>query len=195
MYAVKTVAALFVRADSYYKTMPGVDAWDEARDARNWPGGCPVVAHPPCRGWGRLRRFSHATESEKELAIDAVAYVRRNGGVLEHPEESTLWVSCRLPRPGQSPDIYGGWTLQLEQFHFGHRAEKSTWLYVVGIEPDGLPPLPCRAGRPTHCIRPTRAYPRLPSVTKREREQTPPAFAEWLISLARRCEVREEIAA
>jgi hypothetical protein len=33
------VAALFVRADSIYKTLPGVDAWDEARDARQWPAG------------------------------------------------------------------------------------------------------------------------------------------------------------
>jgi hypothetical protein len=39
-----TVAALFVLADSVYKTLPGVDAWDEARDARRWPGGGPVVA-------------------------------------------------------------------------------------------------------------------------------------------------------
>lgn len=43
-----TVAALFVRADGNYKAMPGVDAWDMERDARLWPGGCPVVAHPPC---------------------------------------------------------------------------------------------------------------------------------------------------
>lgn len=44
---MRTVAALFVRADSIYKTMPDVDAWDIERDARRWPGGCPVVAHPP----------------------------------------------------------------------------------------------------------------------------------------------------
>lgn len=43
----RTVATLFVRSDSIYKSLPGVDAWDISRDARKWPGGCPVVAHPP----------------------------------------------------------------------------------------------------------------------------------------------------
>ena len=38
---MKTVAVLFARADSVYKTLPGVDVWDEARDARQWPGSGP----------------------------------------------------------------------------------------------------------------------------------------------------------
>lgn len=52
------VAVLFARADSIYKGLPGVDVYDADRDARTFPGGCPVVAHPPCRAWavsGRLR--------------------------------------------------------------------------------------------------------------------------------------------
>jgi len=52
------VAALFVRADSSYKSMRGVDAWDEVRDASRYLGPWPVVAHPPCRGWGRLRHLA-----------------------------------------------------------------------------------------------------------------------------------------
>jgi len=184
---VTPVAALFVRADSIYKTMAGIDAWDATRDARRWPGGCPVVAHPPCRGWGRLRQYSYASEAERALAIDAVRSVRAFGGCLEHPAESSLWIHCSLPRPGHTPDVFGGWTLAVEQFHFGHRAEKATWVYVVGCAPDDVPAIPVRAGSATHCIRPTRAYPRLPSVTKREREATPPEFAHWLVELARRC--------
>lgn len=179
------VAALFVRSDSIYKTLPDVDAWDAERDARNWPGGVPCVAHPPCRAWGRLRQFCKAPLGERELAIDAVAHVRRYGGVLEHPAESSLWAHCALPRPGRCQDNYGGWSLELDQFHFGHRAEKRTWLYVVGCKPDDLPPIPLREGKPTHCVRPTKAYPRLPSITKSEREHTPKAFAEWLIAVAR----------
>lgn len=184
------IAVLFARADSYYKALSGVDVWDAERDARNWPGGSPLVAHPPCRAWGRLRQFAKPREDEKMLAVMAVMAVRREGGVLEHPAESSLWVEQMLPRPGRAPDQFGGWTMTFDQFHFGHRAEKSTWLYIVGCHPDDLPPMPRREGSPTHCVRPTKSYPRLPSITKAEREHTPPALAEWLVALARKCSVK-----
>lgn len=188
---MKTVTVLFARSDSVYKTLPGVDVWDAARDARRWPGGGPAVAHPPCRMWGRLRQFSKGTADEKALGPWAVNRVRQFGGVLEHPEESTLWAHCGMPRPGQFPDDFGGWSMRIEQFHWGHRAEKATWLYVVGIDPADIPPMPHRDGRPTHCVRPTKAYPRLPSITKAEREHTPRELALWLVELARRTSVME----
>ena len=187
MSEFRTVAALFVRSDSIYKQMPGVDCFDIDRDARKWPGGCPVVAHPPCRAWGRLRQFAKPREDEKGLALAALAHVRRFGGVLEHPSESSLWADQGLPRPGRPPDDFGGWAMEIQQFHWGHRAEKSTWLYVVGCHPDDLPTMPKRDGKPTHCVRPTKSYPRLPSITKAEREHTPPDLARWLVELARRC--------
>ena len=181
------VAALFVRADSVYKKMPGVDCYDISRDARQWPGGMPGVFHPPCRAWGRLRQFASPREGEKELAIEALTNVRRFGGVLEHPAESSLWAEKGLPRPGRAPDDFGGWSMEIHQFHWGHRAEKATWLYVVGCHPDNLPTIPVREGKATHCVRPTKAYPRLPSITKAEREHTPEALAICLVELARRC--------
>lgn len=196
---MRQVAALFVRGDSIYKTMPGVDCYDIERDARTWPGGCPVVAHPPCRAWGRLRQFAQPREGERELGPWAVEQVRRWGGVLEHPAESTLFATCELPlprgrllpRPGPWVDDFGGITLAIRQFDFGHRAEKMTWLYVVGCPTDFRWP-DLRLDQPTHCIRPTKSYPRLPSVTKAEREHTPPALAHWLVDLARRCVVNRE---
>jgi hypothetical protein len=192
---MRQVAVLFARADSYYKTLPGCDVYDIERDARTWPGGCPVVAHPPCRAWGRLRQFAKPRDDEKALGPWAVEQVRRYGGVVEHPAESTLFAACGMPRPGAFPDAFGGWSLAVDQFIFGHRAEKATWLYVVGCGPDGVPEFPIRGGRPTHCIRPTKSYPRLPSVTKAEREHTPPALAEWLVELARRTNVDQRAAA
>jgi hypothetical protein len=181
-----TVAILFARRDSVYKTLPDVDVWDEERDARKWPGGCPIVAHPPCRGWGRLRQFSYATDAERELAPWAVRQIERAGGVLEHPAESRLWIDMMLPRPGRKKK-FAGYTIEVDQFHWGHRAEKRTWLYIVGCEPDCLPQMPRLDGKPTHCIRPTRKYPRLPSIPKPEREHTPIEFAKWLVEIARRC--------
>lgn len=95
------ISVLFARADSNYKALPSVDVWDAERDARTWPGGNPVVAHPPCRAWGRLRHFAKPRPDEKALAIFAVDQVRKWGGVLEHPASSTLWTEAGLPAPGR----------------------------------------------------------------------------------------------
>lgn len=181
-----TVAILFVRADSNYKALPGCDVWDEARDARNWPGGSPLVAHPPCRAWGRLRTFAKPLPHEKDLARAAVAHVRKWGGVLEHPASSTLWPDQGLPAPG-TRDEFGGWTLPVFQHWWGHRAEKATLLYIVGCEPRDVPPIPYRMDEPTHVVQSRKRSGCRPHITKAEREHTPPALAEWLVELARRC--------
>ena len=191
---MKTVAALFVREDSHYKRIPGVDAYDAARDARTFRGGRPVVAHPPCRAWSKLRRFANPPPGERWLAVWAVLQVRRCGGVLEHPEGSALWKRMGLPGPSDYSDEWGGLTVRVDQFHWGHKARKRTWLYIVGASV--LPPMPLRSGEPTHQVttpgvarrggRPVGSF--KPRLTDSERQLTPPAFAEWLVELARGCE-------
>ena len=49
------IAALYVERDGIYYGLPDVDPWDEARDARLYPGPHPVVAHPPCARFGIAR--------------------------------------------------------------------------------------------------------------------------------------------
>jgi len=184
-----TVAVLFARTDSHYKTMPGCDVWDIERDARKWPGGLPVVAHPPCRAWASLRFHAKPRDGEKQLAIDAVAHVRRFGGVLEHPQRSTLWPVASLPSPGQR-DEFNGWTLIVDQQWWGHRAQKRTRLYIVGCEPESIPVMPLVLGEATHTVGLWSGRDKAtcrPSIAKREYEATPPDFAEWLVDLARRC--------
>ncbi len=184
------VAALFVRQDSIYKTMPGVDAWDIERDARRWPGGGPAVAHPPCRAWGRLRAFAKPRPDEKKLALLAVQAIRTWGGVLEHPTASTLWQAAGLPRPGCGRDEFGGWSIQVPQFWWGHRAMKSTWLYIVGCEPRDIPAIPLVLGEAPCTVGLFSGRDRATcrkEISKPEREGTPPAFAEWLVETARRC--------
>lgn len=171
------IAVLFARHDSIYKTLPHCDVWDAERDARNWPGGCPVIAHPPCRAWGQLRHFANPLPGERELAIWAVQQVRQWGGVLEHPAQSQLWPEMELPKPGNR-DEWGGFSVWICQHWFGHKAEKPTLLYIVGIEPAELPPIPFVLGESTHVIAST--CKRRPEVTKAEREHTPLALAEWL---------------
>ena len=172
-----TVAVLFARSDSVYKTMRGTDVYDIDRDARKWQGGAPVVAHPPCRAWGSLRYFAKPRPDEKALALWAVEQVRKHGGVLEHPRASTLWPVAGLP-PISERDEYGGWTLHILQSWWGHRCDKSTLLYIVGVEPCQVQ-LPLPLYEATHVVSPSsrirKGHPAWrPSIRKDEREHTPP---------------------
>lgn len=195
-----SVAVLFARTDSIYKTLPGFDVYDIERDAKTFAGGMPVVAHPPCRAWGKLFYFAKPRPGEKELGPWAAQQVRQWGGVLEHPAGSKLFAAANLPTPGAT-DEWGGWTLPISQHWWGHRAEKKTWLYIVGCSPADIPPIPMVLGEASHVIagsRPRRKDgSRLrkkegspnwrPEVSKAEREHTPPALAEWLCQLATLC--------
>lgn len=120
--------------------------------------------------------------------------------MLEHPAGSRLWPRVGLPAPGAPKDKYGGWTLGIYQGWWGHPADKPTLLYIVGLEPRELAPLPFRMGRAPKCVTNWRTLRRgdpgfRTECTKAEREHTPPALAEWLVDLARRCRVREAEAA
>lgn len=178
------------RWDSPYRNIAGCDVWDRERDATQYRGPHPVIAHPPCRAWGKLQHFATPREGERGLGSFAVAAVRRFGGVLEHPEGSELWSFHGLPKPKGPVDPFGGWTLPIKQFHWGHRCEKATWLYIVGCPRCAIPAIPFRAGSPTHLIAGG-----LKSVTGKsqvshfERMHTPPELAEWLVTLARRCSI------
>lgn len=183
-----TVAILFARHDSIYKTIPDCDVWDADRDALKWPGGCPVVAHPPCRLWGRLRNFSTAPESEKELALWAARQVRKWGGVLEHPASSTLWPAANLPQPGER-DSFGGWTLTVSQWWWGHKADKLTWLYICGVQPPELPAIPYRIGEPAFVVQTRNRKSLKADISKAEREHTPVEFARWLVEVAHKCSI------
>ncbi|MBT64710.1 MAG: hypothetical protein CML13_16045 [Puniceicoccaceae bacterium] len=199
MNTEKTVAVLFAREDSYYKTLDACDVYDKTRDALTFTGKAPIVAHPPCRGWGRLRKQAKAPELEKCLAFWAVMKVRENGGVLEHPAQSSLFKQMALPRPGMGPDIYGGFTISLPQFWFGHRAEKPTWFYICGIDRQSVPEIPILLGRAPRVItRKKGLLSGMPGyrkeVTIAEREETPAALAKWLVELARRTQSREAVA-
>lgn len=171
------VAALFVRSDSCYFEL-GADCWDKQRDARSYTGPGPVIAHPPCRGWGRLRHWAKPRPDEKALALFAVDTVRRCGGVLEHPHGSTLWHAKQLPLPGHGPDAWGGWTLLVDQGWWGHAAPKPTYLYIVGCTREDIGELPVQLRR---------AAGRTMSLSPADRERTPPLFAQFLLRVASMC--------
>lgn len=189
-------AVLFARSDSIYKSIPELDVYDIERDARNYAGQYPVIAHPPCRGYGRLRKFARPRPDELQLGLFAVEQVRLKGGVLEHPECSTLWEVCDMPKPSAGEivfDEFGGWTLAIAQYWFGHRAYKKTWLYICGVNPKEIPDIPlvlgeapCVIGSSLHTAGAVR---RREEITRSEREHTPAQFAHWLVDLVGRVNV------
>jgi len=173
------VAALYVLRDSIYHDL-AAEAFGEVRDARTFSSRLPVVAHPPCRAWSRLRTFAKASPAEAELGPLAVQQVRRCGGVLEHPSGSSLWEYMGLPRVG-GVDAFGGFFLPVEQQWWGHPSVKRTWLYVVGIDPADVPAFPFMTAAPLAARRP------VASLHGDARSRTPALFAHWLLDLASRC--------
>jgi hypothetical protein len=202
---LRTVAALYVDPRGQYPKMAGVDCWDEARDARLYEGPWPVVAHPPCERWGRYWHGGPSARERLELGDDggcfeaALAAVRRWGGVLEHPAHSHAWKRFGLRAPRDFGwwwrDDAGGWTCHVEQGHYGHRARKATWLYAFGVARPEL----CWGSSGTRdrldagyhsaaeraAARDAGAVRRPPRLTKAECKQTPRAFAELLVAMAR----------
>ena len=153
---------------SYYG-LPGVDPWDEARDARLYAGPHPVVAHPPCQRWGKFwagQPLWIARTGERKVKGDdgAVSPMRSrwfgNGGVLEHPWGSHAWPHFGLtvpPRDGGwvQADGFLGWTCCVEQGRYGHYARKPTLLYAVGTD---LPSLRWGKSEPQFPPGPSRKY-------------------------------------
>lgn len=140
----RPVAALYVESGGPYCGVDGVDPWTERRDARQYFGPDPVVAHPPCKRWGRYWGGGPSVKVPRRMGDDggcfasALYAVRLFGGVLEHPEASHAWRWHGLRRPPRG----GGWvdagdglgvTCCVEQGHYGHRARKATWLYAARV--------------------------------------------------------------
>ena len=210
---MNVVAALYVQRGGCYWGQPEVDPWDETRDARLYAGPWPVVAHPPCQRWGKYRHGSPLviarTGTRKVVGDDngcfeaAIAAVRKWGGVIEHPETSAAWhrfgIMATPPINGGwvMADWHGGWTCSVEQGYYGHWARKRTWLYACHTD---LPSL--RWGRAPGTF--TLIDAGFKSTEERqkaakkgwlatrggggnskEREATPHAFRDLLLSIAR----------
>lgn len=136
------VAALYVLKDGPYANLPGVHVWDVSRDARTYPGPYRVIAHPPCERWGRYWFGGPSVKVRKKLGDDdgcfaaALGAVSTWGGLLEHPEASHAFKRFKLPIPDfnggwTEPDEFGGRSCCVAQGHYGHAAQKMTWLYAI----------------------------------------------------------------
>lgn len=195
------VTALYVRADGPYPDLVA-DWYDEARDARNYRGDNPVVAHPPCARWGRWWWADGSTEPGHDggLFAHALTCVRTYGGVLEHPSHTHAWRHFDLPAAHRGAWVGnvlhpGEWATEVSQSAYGHRAQKRTWLLYVGSEAPPVvdwsdPPPSAWITRPN---RGSNSTPHRPAdirgrpvelMGKRERELTPLPFAKLLVDIA-----------
>ena len=182
------IAALYIDALGPYGRMAGVDPWPEWRDARDYNGPDPVVAHPPCGPWGKLK---HQYEgSEHDCAPRALRQVRKFGGVLEHPADSMLWDRFKMPKPGEGRDKFGGLTIAIDQCAWGHVARKRTWLYLVRVDMDFVERTTRSGGEPTHWASGSRTAmrgavpPWMKVCSAVQRRRTPPRLAQWLVDVA-----------
>ena len=205
------VAALFVMKNGPYWGLPDVDPWDIDRDARLYRGPYPVVCHSPCERWGRYWSGGPSARVRREKGDDAgcfaaaLAAVRRYGGVLEHPEASWAWRFFGIVTPPRSGGWVAsgdgiGWTCCVEQGHYGHRARKATWLYAAHC---ALPSLRwgtsgtrTRLDDGYHSAEERRREQRTgicQRLSVRQRAETPAAFRDLLLSIARTAKVKEAV--
>jgi hypothetical protein len=140
------IAALFVQENGCYDNLHNIDTWTKKRDARLYNGKFPVIAHPPCQLWGKMAIINYKRwggEHNKpgndygcfESALNSV---NNWGGVLEHPAQSYAWDKYKLDKPktiGWQKSLFGGWTCEVWQSAYGHKANKATWLYYKGNKP------------------------------------------------------------
>lgn len=202
------IAALFVDRRGAYSNLPGVDVWDDARDARAYAGPHPVVAHPPCHLWVNFaalnfRRYGgehNRPGNDGGRFASALASVRRWGGVLEHPANSNAWAAHGLTPPsgcaGWIKSLWADeWTCEVWQSAYGHLARKRTWLYYVGAT--NPPPMRWNRTTGTHQVGWQFTGPacrgeiaRKRPLGKRAASATPPAFRDELIRTASMAEPR-----
>lgn len=133
-----SVAALFIDPKGPYPAL-GVDGWDQQRDALTYSGREPVICHPPCGRWCAMARLNEQRWGAKVgddggMFAFALATLRRNSGILEHPARSLAWPVFNLPAPKSIGWTYrqGFWVCEVWQSAYGHPAHKRTWLLYKG---------------------------------------------------------------
>ena len=197
MNPVFEVAALFVQDDGCYTGLENVDCWPESRDARNYSGPYPVIAHPPCQLWGPMAAVNYSRwggdhnrpGNDDGCFAAALHAVITYGGVIEHPKASRAYQAYGLAKPvgiGWQRSGLHSWVCEVWQSAYGHLANKATWLYYCGTRA----PFELNWARPkgSHQIgfQDQRGKARnKPTISGKKASATPVDFRDALIELAR----------
>lgn len=177
---IKTI--LFAERNSNYNKVGGLNIYDSTRNAFNYQSMGPVIAHPPCRLFSKLRYFSNAPSCERLCAMFALQVVRECGGILEHPRASTLFKGNDFLLSGQV-DKFGGFLRSVDLSWFGFPAQKTTMLYFVGISPGQLPAFPLSFDLISHTIGRYNRVSNKKELSKSLRSSTPVGMVYWLLDV------------
>lgn len=191
------LAALFVQDGGCYFDHPLIDPWPITRDARNYAGPYPVIAHPPCQLWGALAFVNYMRwggehnrpGNDGGCFASAIRAVNTYGGVVEHPAKSRAFCAYGIPKPeGEGWKRVGlhEWVCEVWQSAYGHKANKATWLYYVGRTPPAELLWDRVRGRYQIGCENRQGFNRnnKPTLSKREANATPVKFRDVLINLA-----------
>lgn len=162
------ISVLCAKKNSTYKNIPGIDVWDENRDAYFFTGSNPVITHAPCAQWSRMKAFANDNPDEKELAYFCLNKVIRNGGIFEHPAGSTFYKEVGILK-----DVYS-----IDQSWWGFPARKRTYLFFRDCKP-----LPYPLFQHIPIVRVgSRKGKKDPEISKTMRSTTVLSFAQYLIN-------------
>lgn len=116
---------------------------------------------------------------ETDLGLWCVQQVIEHGGILEQPAYSKLWSAAGLPHPKSEP-VPGNnlHSIAVWQAWWGFPMRKATWLLISKIDPK-LVQTPIQLAS-SGCDRRREQV-----MSKNQRAATSPAFARWLVDLAR----------
>ncbi len=174
----KVISVLCAGTKSAYHNYPGVIVFDKTRDAKTFKGNTPVLGHPPCRAWSAFCKHQAKPEpGEKELGIWVCAQVKRYGGIIEQPAYSGLFEAAGLPKPDEIA-TESSFSICLLQSWWGYPCLKKTWLYFSKISRSEIN-LPFQFD--VSGSRKKEAH-----MSKRQRSETVPEFAKWLVALTRK---------
>ncbi len=166
------ISVLCAKRDSLYKKIPGLDVWDDLRNAYYFTGSNPVITHAPCAQWSRMKAFSKPDQETKDLAYFCLNKVVRNGGIFEHPAGSSFFKEVGIT------NIYS-----VDQSWWGFPARKRTYLFFSKCKPLAVPLM---QHMPTHVVGinsklSEHQRKQRKELSKSQRSTTVIPFANWMI--------------
>lgn len=168
----RSIAILCAHPKSHYFEIEGLEVYDQKRDARNFVGNAPVICHPPCAQWSRLRKFAKVDLEQKALANFCLGWFASNGGIFEHPAGSSVFRELEFPKESKMYSVDQSW--------WGFPARKRTYLVFHRCSPIAYP---LNFDLITHTV--TNPKGGMKELSKNRVALTPLSFDQWLVDSIR----------